>query len=214
MRLRWLLFVSPVVLWAQGAVPPAVVQGILLERDPQVASGEFSVRVPGDQVFRFLFNAKTSVDRGRQPIDVARLQPGEEVEVISDEVERSLLRFARIVHVLSSPPPPKPLSQSRLRPYRYSADRELPLLDRPIPLASEALAGVVFRVNSQRVVLHTRAGDQTILLRPDTRYVEDGSVVGSTDLKPNMRVYIRAGRTLYNEMEAYQVVWGEILEPH
>jgi hypothetical protein len=63
-------------------------------------------------------------------------------------------------------------------------------------------------------VLHTRGGgDQTILLRQDTRYLQDGEMVGSSELKPNMRVFIRAGKTLYNEVEAYQVIWGEILEP-
>jgi len=28
-----------------------------------------------------------------------------------------------------------------------------------------------------------------------------------------MRVFVRAGRTLYNEIEAYQVIWGRILQP-
>lgn len=212
MRLRWPLLVLPVILAAQTAAPPAYVQGVLLERDPQTASGEFSLRVPGDQVFRFLFNEKTAVDRDQQPIDVSRLQPGEDLEVISDEIDGSWLRFARTIHVLSSPAPPKPALESRQRAYRFSADRMAPL-DRLIPATSVGVAGVVFRINRERVVLHTRSGDQTILLRPDTRYIEDGGVVGSSDLKPNMRVYVRTGRTLYNEMEAYQVVWGQILEP-
>ena len=69
-------------------------------------------------------------------------------------------------------------------------------------------------MNSQRVVLHTReAGDLSILLRQDTRYLADGQLVDAESLKPNMRVFVRAGKDLYNEVEAYQVIWGKILNP-
>ena len=51
-------------------------------------------------------------------------------------------------------------------------------------------------------------------LRQDTRYLRDGEVVDANDLQPNMRVFVRAGRTFYNELEAYQVIWGRILMPH
>ena len=36
----------------------------------------------------------------------------------------------------------------------------------------------------------------------------------SASLHPNMRVFIRAGKNLDDEIEAYQVVWGEILTPN
>jgi hypothetical protein len=69
-------------------------------------------------------------------------------------------------------------------------------------------------VNGERVVLHTReAGDQCILLRQDTRYLANGEVVDAAALKPNMRVFVRAGKNLYDEVEAYQVIWGAILNP-
>jgi len=73
---------------------------------------------------------------------------------------------------------------------------------------------VVFRLNSQRVVLHTRAaGEVSILLRPDTRYLADGQLVDAGWLKPNMRVFVLAGQDLYDNTEAYQVIWGKILSP-
>src|SRR5580700_3673183 len=64
---------------AQTALPPApaLVRGVLLERDTPAASGEFSVRAPDNQVFRYRFDAKTYVERENQMIDVPRLQPGE-----------------------------------------------------------------------------------------------------------------------------------------
>jgi len=74
-------------------------------------------------------------------------------------------------------------------------------------------AGVVSRLNSQRLILHTRAGEETILIRQDTLYVDNGGTVNAADLQPNMRVFVRAGKNLYEQVEAYQVIWGSILEP-
>lgn len=212
MRIHFLLAVLPVLLAAQNVAPPGVLRGVLLERDPQTAAGEFAVRAADNQVFRFLFDAHSYVERDQQPIEVARLQPGELVEVVSDQRDGSLLRYARSIHVLPAPEPPRSLSQGRVRAYRGSADRLI--AERAIPAGALAFSGVVFRLNSDHVVLHTRAaGDQTILLRQDTRYLENGDLVNSSDLQPNMRVFVRAGRTLYNEIEAYQVIWGRILQP-
>ena len=212
MRVYFIAVLVPILLAAQNVAPPGVLQGVLLERDPQTASGQFSVRARDNQVFRFLFDARSYVERDQQPIEVARLQPGELVEVVSDEAPGSLLRYARSIHVLPAPAPPRPLSQGRVRAYRSTADRLV--AERAIPAGSLAFSGVVFRLNSDHVVLHTReAGDQTILLRQDTRYLENGDQVDPRQLRPNMRVFVRAGRTLYNEIEAYQVIWGRILQP-
>src|SRR5689334_4198147 len=123
MRIYRMLVWFPVLLAAQTVTPPGVLRGVLLERDPQTVSGEFSVRAADNRVFRFLFDAKSYVERAQQPIEVSRLQPGEAVEVVSDEAPGSLLRYARSIHVLPSATPARPLSQGRVRAYRSSADR-------------------------------------------------------------------------------------------
>jgi hypothetical protein len=74
-------------------------------------------------------------------------------------------------------------------------------------------AGVVARLNAQCLVLRTRGGEQTLLIRQDTHYVDNGDTVEAADLRPNMRVFVRAGRNIYQQVEAYQVIWGKILEP-
>jgi len=197
----------PVALFAQTQTAAYQVRGVLLERDAQTVSGEFSVRVADNQVFRFQFDGKTQVERDQQSIEVARLQPGDSVEVATDS-QGAALRYAGSVRVLPSPAPPLMVSAGRVRTLRNP-------IDRIIPAGTLAISGVVSRLNQERVILHTRAsGDQTILLRQDTRYVDNGDVVEQTDLKPNMRVFVRAGKTLYNEIEAYQVIWGQILRPH
>ena len=73
---------------------------------------------------------------------------------------------------------------------------------------------MVSRLSDARLVLRMRGGPvQTILLRQDTRYLADGGVVDAASLKLNMRVFVRAGKTIYDEVEAYQIVWGAILQP-
>jgi hypothetical protein len=98
----------------------------------------------------------------------------------------------------------------RTSPYRTPA----PALDLIFPRGNLTFAGVIAKVSANRVVLHTRReGEKTILLRLDTRYLEAGAPVDAGELKPNTRVFVRAGRNLENQIEAYQIVWGQILEP-
>jgi hypothetical protein len=208
MRRVWLLaLVSSIGMAQTASPPPALVRGVLLERDSPNGSGEFSVRVADNQVFRYRFDAKTYVEREKQMIDVARLQPGEKVEVLSDTVPESVLRYARTIHVFEDAPPARPLSAGRFRAYRTSTERS-------IPAGNLTYSGVVFHVTGDRLVLHTReGGDQSLLLRKDTRFVENGETVEAANLKPNMRVFVRAGKDLYDQLEAYQVIWGSILDP-
>jgi hypothetical protein len=197
---------------AQGGHPPgspenaALVTGVLLECDAH-AAGEFSIRAADNRVLRYQFDHKTYVEREERLIEAARLVAGEKVEVLSDSVPGYPLRYARTIHVIQPVPPARPQTLGRLRAYDPKAEP-------PIRAGNITYSGVVFRLNSQRVVLHTReAGELTILLRKDTRYLADGQLVDADSLKPNMRVFVRADKDLYNEVEAYQVIWGTILSP-
>jgi hypothetical protein len=138
-------------------------------------------------------------------IEPARLLPGEKVEIVSDRAPGFVLRYARTIHVIQPVAPPRPQRNSSVpRPYNERTDT--------VRTGTLTYSGVVYRVNGDKFVLHTRdAGDLSILLRKDTRYLEDGQVVDLANLKPNMRVFVRAGKDLYNEVEAYQVIWGNIM---
>jgi len=210
MRLLLAVLLFPILAAPQAPGTPsprALVRGVLLERDAPAGSGEFSVRAADSQVFRYLFDPKTYVERDDAMIDVARLQPGERVEVVSDKAPGAALRYALTIHVLPSTQPARSaLVRTQRVPLSSAGD--------PIFAANLSFSGVVVRLSGGRMFLRTRddAG-QTILLRQDTRYVEDGRAVGAAELKPNMRVYVQAGKSLYDEIEAYQVVWGQILQP-
>ena len=205
MRIFWLFLFAPLIAGAQ--FPPQELTGVLLECDDGVAAGQFSVRAPDNQVYRYQFDSKTSVDRENLSGGMERLNPGDKVEVDSDPVTGSLLRYARVIHVLTPLASRLTLADTRLR----SAAR--PAVQRAPQMGTMTFAGVVLRLNSQLLVLRTRGGEQTLLIRLDTHYVDNGDTVEAAELQPNMRVFVRAGKNLYEQVEAYQVIWGKILEP-
>jgi len=204
---RGLLLLLPVVLLsAQQRNASPLIRGVLIAREGRPA-GEFSVRAADNQVFQYHFDAKTYVERDDRLVDIPRLDIGEKIEVLSDEGPASAVRYARTVHVMVPAPPNRPSSQGR-----YRADRTA--VDHFAPISTLSFAGVVSRVGADWLLLHTReAGNQMILLRRDTRFLDNGEQVEPAALQTNMRVYIRGGRNLYDEVEAYQVIWGQILEP-
>jgi hypothetical protein len=195
---------------AQAPAPIGLVRGLLLERDSTGNAGELSIRTSNNQVFRFAYDAKTYFEREKERIAVGGLRPGDLLEIVADLSPESSLRYARTVHVMEPERPARarPASLGRFRAYRSP-------LEHIIPRGDLTFTGVVRRLTDDRMVLRTRLdGEKVILLREDTRYLADGSQVEWSTLQPNTRVFVRAGRSLDNDLEAYQVVWGEILEPN
>lgn len=207
MRLHFIALVAAAA-FAQEPAPIGLVRGSLLELEQTGGSGELSLRSADSRVFRFFFDSRTYFERAKQPVLPARLAPGESLEILADTGAGSTLRYARTIRVIVEEREPRPLSSlGRVRAYRS-------VTEHIVPRGSLTFSGVVTRFNDERMLLKTRLeGEKTILLRQDTRYVEGGSLVEAASLKANIRVFVRAGRNLDNEIEAYQVVWGEILSP-
>lgn len=196
-------------LGAQSPVFSGVVRGVLLECDAPALSGQFAVRAQStNQVYRFSFDAKTYVEQDERRISMAAVRKGDTIEVVSDRDEAAAVHYARTVHVIEMRPAPRPpVSQGKVRLYRSA-------IEFMAPRGNLTFSGVVARLTPDWLVLRTRReGEKTVLLRTDTRYLEEGSLVEARDLKPNTRVFIRAGKNLDDQIEAYQIIWGEILEP-
>jgi hypothetical protein len=193
---------------AQESAPIGIVRGALLEREITEGGGEFLVRATTNRVFRFAFDGKTYIERDKQRIHPDGLREGETVEIVSDHIPGVMLRYARTVHVVEPiPPPRRSRSAGRVRAYRSSIERLLSRGDRD-------LSGLISRLNESRLVLRTRdKGSKLIFLRPDTAFLENGFQVEGSALRPNTRVFVRAGKNLDDELEAYQVIWGDILRP-
>jgi hypothetical protein len=204
MRTLCLFLLAPLIAGAQ--FPPPQMTGVLLERDERIPSGELSLRAADNQVYRYRFDSKTAVERDGLATDVGRLNPGDKVELDSVPIAGSLLRYARSIRVVVPVTPVRTVADARIRSGR-------PAVERATVTGNLTFAGVVSRLNAQRLILHTRGGEQTILIRQDTHYVDNGDTVEAAELQPNMRVFVRAGKNLYEQVEAYQVIWGKILEP-
>lgn len=191
-----------VLACAQPPADPGVTRGVLIEHDPQ-AAGELAVRAADHHVFRYRYDAHTLVSG-------PPLQVGDQVEVTTEAAGGQPLRYARsiVVTAAAARPPAVRRPPARHQPVSvYSAQEE-----RWRPQGDLSLSGVIVRLEGMHLVLRTHNGEKTILLRQDTRYLDNGEVVAIAALKPTMRVFVSAGKNLYGDLEGYQVVWGHILE--
>lgn len=173
-----------------------VVRGVVVRRELGIKSGVLTVRLAEDRVLRFRFDAETYVERENRPSDPEQLRAGDKVEVVSDAAPGAAMRTAQSIHVLTPQ-----LVQHRRPPLET-------------PKGDLTFSGLVLRLGNSRLVLHQRDNeDVEIVLRSDTRYLDNGEAVTVQNLKPNMRVSVRGGKSVAGNVEAYQVVWGSMLAP-
>lgn len=202
---------AAVALMAQQAATVNTVRGKLLEWDSS-ESGQMLVRAADDRVHCIRFDAGTAVDSNGWHTRMASLHKGDMVEVATVLGAASRQTFARSVRLLSSP---AAAAQPARRERPGTATRSIyDSLDDLFPRGDLTFSGTVVEVNSERVVVRTREKETaSILLRPDTRYFQGGVPSSAAALKVNTSVFIRAGKNLDNNLEAYRVVWGRILQP-
>jgi hypothetical protein len=191
-------------IMAQDPAPVGIVHGVVIE----CGETELVVRNTDDRVYRFAIDSKTFIQRDHFRIPCEDIGRGEPVEVVSDRSNEPGTRYARLVTVV----------RQEVRQRRRPVREPLPVIEDPTlsiaPRGSLTFTGVVLRLDGEGLVLRTRgAGEKWILFRRDTRFRADGLVVESSTLQSSTRVFVRAGTNLDGEMEAYEVVWGEILTP-
>jgi hypothetical protein len=131
---------------------------------------------------------------------MAKLEAGDPLEIITDHKPGSLDCYIRMLQVV--PPGPPPTRVNALAATRSTFD---------LPRGDRTISGVIIRRDARSITLRTRDGEQTLLLRKDTRYTGDGAQQDASAALVNTRVFVRAGANLYGGIEAYQVMWGEIL---
>ncbi len=194
---------------AQEPPPVGIVRGTLIERDA-TQTGELVVRLRDNHVYSFQFDGRTYVEKDRRAVAVKDLETGDALEILSDAAKDPRQRYARTVKVVvdDAETPPR-----RVR-LRRRLEGESSLLDELYPRGNLTFAGIVVSVGKDSLLLRVRGRTETrILLRPDTRYLSEGAPADATGLAVNTRVFVRAGKNLYGEVEAYQVIWGDILKP-
>ncbi|MDQ6708429.1 MAG: hypothetical protein M3Z85_20925 [Acidobacteriota bacterium] len=198
-------FLLTTTLLAQTPVPNGFVRGILVEA-PGVLN-QFTIR-SGAVVYRFGFDSKTWIEKQKERIAGSVLVQGDIVEVVCDR-ESAPIRYARMVQVIDKTPRPRLPVQAGLYRMRHSPVEFI------APRGDLTFYGIVASLTDEHLVLRTRFdGEKIIYRRRDTNYLEDGFQVEPGVLKANTRVFLRAGRNLDNELEVYQVIWGEIFDPN
>jgi hypothetical protein len=171
------------------------------------ARGQLTARAADGTVATCNYDSRSYFEMDKARINATKLQTGDSVWVVADHRPGSVACYTRMLRVVL-PEPPRPPSRSRLQGEQRRNDLFQPGGDRTI-------SGIVVRHESDRLTLRTRQGDEaTLSLLPGTRYLGDGLRMNAGDLAVNMRVSVRAGRNLRGELEAYQVVWGGMLDPH
>ena len=191
---------------AEELAPIGIVRGVLIQCD----ATHLSVGDDDNRAFRFVTDSRTFIERDHQRVSCAKLRAGDRMEIVSDRSSEPGARYARMASVVNEAlrPRRKTVIVARAPIFRDSPTTRF------APRGSLIFTGVVLRRESTGVVLRTRLdGEKWILTRRDTLFREEGLPVESTALPAGARVFVRAGRNLDGQVEAYEVVWGEILSP-
>ncbi len=202
----------PLIFAAAGLAqqaPIGILRGELVTWKAAGPAGELNVKTIEGHVYECAYDAKTYFERDNQRVAPGAMSEGDRLEIVSDRRPGSQVCYARTVHVMDPlDPSVSPMARERLR-------RGMSPTESFAPRGDLTFAGVVVRIEPEMLVLRTRAdGEKVIVLRSDTRYIGNGQRINAAGLKRNTRVFIRAGRNLDNEVEAYQIVWGDIIQPN
>jgi hypothetical protein len=184
---------------AQEPAPPGVLTGRLTE----VTSFSLQIATIYGDTYKCTFDNRTYMERDGQRIFGGALRAEDRVEIIADRSSQGC--FARTIRVLRVLPPANT---------RRPAIRASRALDTVFPRGNMTFAGVIRRVSPEVLVLRTRTEPEMFIrLREDTRYLESGAPADFSRLVVNTRVFIRGGKNFEDNLEAYQVIWGEIAGP-
>jgi hypothetical protein len=200
------IMIATVALWAQENAPVGLLKGDFLSWTGTPRNGQFVFQSAGNRIYACSFDDKTYMEREGRRIEIA--QKGDRLEIVSDRRPDSMVCYARLVHVVD---PQRAYFAPGVRPRAKASNRPIEPFG---PRGNLTFSGLVMSVKSNVLTLKLRAGEyETIHLRPDTRYSTGGQTAEAANLRNNTLVFVRCGRNVEEEVEAYQVIWGEILRP-
>jgi hypothetical protein len=193
-------------LFGQEYARPGILRGELAGIEKTGTAGNLDVRTRSADVLRCTFDAHTYFERDHQRIGTAALYRGDPLEIIADrKADQCYARTVRVVKADAA------AGSSR---YLTRARSLTSALDHIMPRGNLTFAGVILRMSDSILVLRTRTeSEKVVRLRDDTRFLDSGLPSDASALCVNKRVFVRAGQNLDNQVEAYQVIWGEIAGP-
>jgi hypothetical protein len=185
------LLIVGAALHAQQPMPAGIVRGNLVA----LQGGSVSVRQADGAIYDCSYDKLTFFERNQWPIRSTDLAGGEPVEILSDHQPLTRACYVRMLSVVYAP---------MKSPRRRRPEREAPRAVW-VPHAYLSYAGLVVGSELSTITLKTQNGMQTLRVRADTAYSEAHVPL------VNKHVLVRGGRTLEGVLEAYQVIWGDIL---
>jgi hypothetical protein len=186
-------------------MPPGLFRGAVVAWSGTAASGDLTIHAGQSATLFCQFDSHSYMERDHRRISVASLNPGERVEILADHKPGFNTCYARTVAVID------PAAERAAERARQTRTQPVARTSFFTPAGDRTFAGMVIRVTSRALTLRTRAGETTLTLRPDTRYLDDGVRLDAAALHVNTHVFVRAGKTIEGVLEAYQVMWGKIL---
>lgn len=192
---------------AQENAPAGILRGDLEAWSGSARSGELEFRNADNHLYQCAYDDKTYFERENQRISVLAAVKGDRLEILTDRKPGSEACYARTVQIVVE-------REARVVPGVRPHIRQAVSSEIFGPRGDMTFAGVVLRLNPERLILRTRSGEhKSILLRSDTLYLTAGQSVDHSSLAVTTRVFIRAGKNLDGKVEAFQIVWGDILQP-
>ena len=169
MRMIGVLLLFPE--WAGAANPAELTAGARHRAGVRCASHrrEVSIRAADNEVLRYQFDSQ-DLRRARRPADrgIAPRTRRKSRSALGPPAGIPAALCANDSRDSACAAAAAARRQGRYRAYN-------PATEPVLPSGNVTYSGVVSRLNGERVVLHTReAGDLSILLRKDTRFLEDG----------------------------------------
>jgi hypothetical protein len=192
---------TPTPLATQTEMPTGFVRGAMATWEGTPALGQITVRAADGSLSFCGYDFRSWFERAHERIAVAKLVPGDLLEVLADRKPGTFACYVRIVHVLDPP--------ARVNPRRIAAVKPP---DPPMLRGDRTVSGVVLRREGPALTVRTRTDERTLLLRADTAYFGDGLRLDSAALVVNTHIFVRAGRNSDGRIEAYQVMWGRIVD--
>jgi hypothetical protein len=207
MRAGLILILAAATATAQESAPSGFLRGQLLSWTGTPRAGEFTFQATENHIDFCSYDEKTYFEREKRHITIAGTEKGDRLEVVSDQRQGSSVCYARTVHIMDEA---RIVKFPGVRPRAHPVNTP----DLAATRGTLAFSGVVLKVTPETLYLRSRAGERSaIRLRSDTRYLMEGQPAEVGSLRANLVVFVRAGKNIDNEVEAYQVVWGEILQP-
>jgi hypothetical protein len=197
----WLTAAAAAGMCAAADMPSGYFRGAMVSFEGSPTSGVLTARDAGGDSFECGYDGKSYLELAKQRINASKLLAGDRLEVLVDRSGRDRSCYIRILHVLPSEPArPTRAAKAQRRPARSLR-----------PLTTVTVSGVVVRNENGSITVRGREGEESMLVRRDTRFFGDGMRTDADGLGLNQRVFVEAGRDLDGNLEAYQVTWGGIL---